>query len=551
MRAVRAGRSDGLRRHVVRRAPLSHQLLDVVVSRGHLRSAEPADQAHSSGIRRRDPALPSPRAGRRARGDGRPHVGGARRVRDRALGAVRADGDGNRSAQLARHVGRVAPDDSADLGGWSVFVGGPVLERAATRRAPQALSEAPPAHLGGRAAAGDVRAGRRNRHRRDGAQRGGAVLSGAAHQAVQGARAPREARRQVHQRPVAQLHHGPLRLGQQRRPRAGGELAANVLRAGSSLSQGSDASLRAARRLLGRRAGAPEGELRPLSQDRGRSRLARGRRRASGRSLRRVRPDRRRPLEPDRRRHAGRPRGPRGGRSGQLSQGHRDPRGRRRRRAAIPDGDRDGPPRQGDDLDRALRQARHPRAEEKDESMISAKPDVEALTPYVAPLEGRRPLLRLDFNESTVGPSPAVVDAIRSLPADAYATYPEYAGLNEAFAATLGVAVKHVEAFNGVDAAIRAIFDAYGERGGTFLTTVPTFGYYEPCAPPQGMGIDQVPDLGDLKYPLVALTRRLEARPRLFFICKPNNPTGTLMTPQAIVALARAAPETLVVVDEL
>jgi histidinol-phosphate aminotransferase len=183
--------------------------------------------------------------------------------------------------------------------------------------------------------------------------------------------------------------------------------------------------------------------------------------------------------------------------------------------------------------------------------MISAKPDVEALTPYVAPLEGRRSLLRLDFNESTMGPSSAVVDAIRNLPADAYATYPEYAGLNEAFAATLGVAVKHVEAFNGVDAAIRAIFDAYGGRGGTFLTTVPTFGYYEPCAQQQGMVIDEVPYLDDLKYPLAAITRRLETRPRLFFICNPNNPTGTLMTSQAIVALARAAPETLVVVDEL
>jgi hypothetical protein len=30
--------------------------------------------------------------------------------------------------------------------------------------------------------------------------------------------------------------------------------------------------------------------------------------------------------------------------------------------------------------------------------MIRAKPEVEALTPYAAPLEGRRPLLRLDFN---------------------------------------------------------------------------------------------------------------------------------------------------------
>jgi len=183
--------------------------------------------------------------------------------------------------------------------------------------------------------------------------------------------------------------------------------------------------------------------------------------------------------------------------------------------------------------------------------MIRAKPEVEALTPYVAPLEGRRSLLRLDFNESTVGPSPRVVDAIRSLPPDAYGTYPEYAGLNEAYATTLGVPASHVEAFNGVDAAIRAVFDAYGEKGSTFLTTVPTFGYYEPCAQQHGMVIDEVPYADDLQYPLAAITRKLEARPRLLFVCNPNNPTGTLLAPPAIAALARSAPQTLVVVDEL
>src|SRR2546427_564697 len=182
--------------------------------------------------------------------------------------------------------------------------------------------------------------------------------------------------------------------------------------------------------------------------------------------------------------------------------------------------------------------------------MIRAKPEVEALTPYVAPLEGRRSLLRLDFNESTVGPSPRVVDAIRSLPPDAYGTYPEYAGLNEAYATTLGVPASHVEAFNGVDAAIRAVFDAYGEKGSTFLTTVPTFGYYEPCAQQHGMVIDEVPYADDLQYPLAAITRKLEARPRLLFVCNPNNPTGTLLAPPAIAALARSAPQTLVVVDD-
>jgi histidinol-phosphate aminotransferase len=180
-----------------------------------------------------------------------------------------------------------------------------------------------------------------------------------------------------------------------------------------------------------------------------------------------------------------------------------------------------------------------------------AKPEVEALKPYVAPLEGRRSMLRLDFNESTVGPSPKVVEAVRGLPTSAYGTYPEYAGLTEAFATTLGIAAERVQAFNGVDAAIRAIFDAYGERGATFLTTVPTFGYYEPCAQQQGMVIDEVPYRDDLGYPLAAITRRLQGRPQLFFICNPNNPTGTVLPPAAIMELAAASPETLIVVDEL
>jgi len=41
-----------------------------------------------------------------------------------------------------------------------------------------------------------------------------------------------------------------------------------------------------------------------------------------------------------------------------------------------------------------------------------AEKEVEHLERYVAPLEGRRTMLRLDFNENTVGPSPLVVEAI-------------------------------------------------------------------------------------------------------------------------------------------
>ena len=183
--------------------------------------------------------------------------------------------------------------------------------------------------------------------------------------------------------------------------------------------------------------------------------------------------------------------------------------------------------------------------------MIKAKATVEQLSPYVAPLEGRRPLLRLDFNENTVGPSPKVVAAIRGLPPHLYATYPEYEGLTQAYANSIGAAADWVGAFNGADAAIRAIFDAYGEEGRAFLCAVPSFGYYAPCAQQQGMVVDEVPYADDLGYPLKEISGRLKAAPRLFFICNPNNPTTTLIDPQIIVELARSAPQTLVVVDEI
>jgi histidinol-phosphate aminotransferase len=197
-----------------------------------------------------------------------------------------------------------------------------------------------------------------------------------------------------------------------------------------------------------------------------------------------------------------------------------------------------------------------------------ARPEVETLTAYSAPLEGRRGLLRLDFNENTVGPSPKVVMALRAIPADHYAIYPEYDGLREAVVASLlaeaglssdqavlepaPLRADQVGLFNGADAAIHAVFHAFGAPGDTLLTTSPTFGYYTPCAQMQGMAIEALPYEGEVfAFPLAGIQAALKRQPRLLLICNPNNPTGTRLAPEQILALAAAAPATLVVVDEL
>ena len=214
-----------------------------------------------------------------------------------------------------------------------------------------------------------------------------------------------------------------------------------------------------------------------------------------------------------------------------------------------------------------------------------ARPEVETLTAYSAPLEGRRGLLRLDFNENTVGPSPKVVEAVRAIPADHYAIYPEYDGLREALIAALSAEAApapgsgsaaaagpaagpstltpaHIGLFNGVDEALHAVFHAYGAAGDRLLTTNPTFGYYTPCARMQGMEIEAIPyRLPDFAFPFEEIQAALGgssslaalggSAPRLLLICNPNNPTGTRLAPERVLALAAAAPNTLVVVDEL
>lgn len=184
--------------------------------------------------------------------------------------------------------------------------------------------------------------------------------------------------------------------------------------------------------------------------------------------------------------------------------------------------------------------------------ILKASPLVEALRTYSAPLEGRRGLLRLDFNENTMGPSPKVVEAVRAMAPEHYGMYPEYDALRRRYAQVLGVDKGQVGLFNGADGAIHAVFQAFGAVGETLLMATPTFGYYAPCACQQGMVLQAVPHgLPDFRYPRQAVAQALRSRPRLLMICNPNNPTGTRLDPGWIRAMAAAHPHTLVVVDEL
>lgn len=172
------------------------------------------------------------------------------------------------------------------------------------------------------------------------------------------------------------------------------------------------------------------------------------------------------------------------------------------------------------------------------------------------PLEGRAGKVRLDFNENTVGCSPAVVRALAGLAPERLATYPEYEAARARLARHFGVRPGEITLTNGIDEGLRLLVDAYVDPGDTLLTVEPTFTMYRFYAAMRGAHVFSLRHDGEMCFPLPDVLRvlgrevRMPRRPKAFFLANPNNPTGTLVPAADVRRILEAAARTLVLVDE-
>ncbi len=181
---------------------------------------------------------------------------------------------------------------------------------------------------------------------------------------------------------------------------------------------------------------------------------------------------------------------------------------------------------------------------------VPVRASVRHLAPYVAPEEGREGKLRLDFNENTVGCSPAVLRALRRITPEQLAIYPEYEAATRRIARHFGVRPAEMLFSNGVDDALRLIMDTFVESGNTVLIPEPTFSMYRFFAEIAGARVEAVPHEDSVRFPLKGILRALARSPRVLCLANPNNPTGTLLDRAALRRILDAAPRTLVLVDE-
>lgn len=176
-------------------------------------------------------------------------------------------------------------------------------------------------------------------------------------------------------------------------------------------------------------------------------------------------------------------------------------------------------------------------------------PVVHDLTPYVP---GEQPkltnLIKLNTNENPYGPSPKVLEAIKSEAADTLRLYPDPNAdrLKDAIARYHGVTPKQVFVGNSSDEVLAHTFQALLKHDAPLLFPDITYSFYPVYCGLYGIDFRTVP-LSDTME--IRIEDYRQACGAIIFP-NPNAPTGRCLPLAAIETLLNEHPEQVVVVDE-
>lgn len=163
-------------------------------------------------------------------------------------------------------------------------------------------------------------------------------------------------------------------------------------------------------------------------------------------------------------------------------------------------------------------------------------------------------VLKLDWNEATKPPSPKVIDATKNfLEHNPLNWYPNLVNepLLEAIANYCQVDKSNVQYFPSSDSLHENILRTYLECEDLVAIVSPTYDNFRATAESMG-GTIHYEFLDSLyNYDIEAMLQNLsKIRPKILYICSPNNPTGTLWEVEDIKRICNELPDTLVLVDE-
>ena len=180
---------------------------------------------------------------------------------------------------------------------------------------------------------------------------------------------------------------------------------------------------------------------------------------------------------------------------------------------------------------------------------VTPRKAVLEMPEYHPPLAGRT-ALRLDFNENTFGASPRVMERLRLVTAEGLTKYPEREPVEQIVAKHFGLQGQQVVLTNGVDEAIHLMCCAFLEPEDEALIATPSFFMYDVSVQMMTPHLRKVQADASLEFPFEQFMAAITKRTKLIIVASPNNPTGAVVGPEHLLAIAAAAPQAVLMVDE-
>ena len=178
------------------------------------------------------------------------------------------------------------------------------------------------------------------------------------------------------------------------------------------------------------------------------------------------------------------------------------------------------------------------------------------LKPYIPgkPIEevqrelGIKEVVKLASNETSIGPSPLAVEAIKREVKNIN-FYPEGSSrlLREKIAHKLNLDKEMIIVGNGADNIIDLIGMTFINEGDEAITSETTFPAYETITRIMGGELISV-KLKDFHFDLEEIIQRINEKTKIVFLCNPNNPTGTIVTKEEVGNFMKQIPEDVIVV---
>ncbi len=160
-------------------------------------------------------------------------------------------------------------------------------------------------------------------------------------------------------------------------------------------------------------------------------------------------------------------------------------------------------------------------------------------------------IVKLASNENPLGASPKALVAMRAA-LEEVARYPDGNGfeLRMALARMYGVAAERIVLGNGSNDVLEMAAHAFLAPGASAVYSQHAFSVYLLATQATGAAGIEVP-AREFGHDLDAMARAVRGDTRVVFVANPNNPTGTLLSPDALHAFLRKVPaDVLLVLDE-